>query len=100
MKIEDALYRVSNVYTNLVQTDSQAAEPYKIAITALNKQIGAKPYKIGNKRDTQILCPQCNYRFYSVINGEMIAGRQSLYCPCCGQRIDWSEETNDVSSKM
>ena len=97
MTIEDALYYISNVYTNLVQTDSQKAEPYKIAITALNKQIGAKPYKIGNEWETQILCPQCNYRFYSVIDGEMIAGNQSLYCPCCGQRIDWEEEKTDVS---
>ena len=96
MTIEDALYYIRNVYTNFVQIDSQKAEPYRIVIIALNKQIGAKPYKIGNKRETQILCPQCNYRFYSLIDGEKLAGNQSLYCPCCGQRIDWSEEeTND-----
>ena len=95
MTIEDALYYIRNVYLNFVQTDSQKAEPYRIAIIALNKQIGAKPYKIGNKRETQILCPQCNYRFYSLVDGEKIAGNQSLYCPCCGQRIDWSEEGAD-----
>ena len=61
-----------------------------------NNQIGIKPYKIGDKRETQILCPQCNYRFYSLIDGEKVAGNQSLYCPCCGQRIDWEEEeTNE-----
>lgn len=92
MTVEEALGYFHIIYTSRAQKDSQAAEPYGIAITALNKQIGAKPYKIGDKWETQILCPQCNYRFYSVINGEMIAGRQSLYCPCCGQRIDWSEE--------
>lgn len=96
MTVEDALYRISNVYTNLVQKDSQAAEPYRIAIIALNKQIGAKPYKIGNGRIMQTLCPQCNYLFYSSFtDAEKIAGSQSLYCERCGQRIDWEEEKPD-----
>lgn len=96
MTIENALHHISNVYTNIVQTDSQMAEPYRIAIIALNKQIGIKPYKIiWNNQETRILCPQCNYRFYSLIYGEKIAGNQSLYCPCCGQRIDWEDEEID-----
>ena len=65
---------------------------FDMAIEALNKQIGTKPYKIECKWGTQILCPQCNYRFYSLIGGEKIAGNQSLYCQCCGQRIDWMGE--------
>lgn len=94
-KIENALYHVSDVYTNIAQTDSQMAESYRIAIIALNKQISIKPYKTGSNVETRILCPQCNYRFYSLICGEKIAGNQSLYCPCCGQRINWDNEETD-----
>jgi Zn finger protein HypA/HybF involved in hydrogenase expression len=68
-------------------------EALEMGIEALNKQIGIKPYKIRwDEREMRIVCPQCNYRFYSLIDGEKIAGNQSLYCPCCGQRIDWGEE--------
>ena len=96
MTVEEALYRICNVYANLAQTDSRAAEPYKMAIIALNKQIGSKPYKVRwDEQETRILCPQCNYLFYSLINGERITGNQTLYCPCCGQRIDWGEEDRD-----
>lgn len=89
MTTEDALFHISNVYTNLAQKDSQAAEPYRIAIIALNKQIGIPPRKIEGKWVTQILCPECNYRFYSSVDGKKIAGNQLLCCPRCGQRIDW-----------
>jgi len=98
MTVEDALDRISNVYTNLVQKDSQAAEPYRIAIIALKKQIGISPRKIEGKWVTQvahILCPECNYRFYSLVNGKIIAGNQLLCCPRCGQRIDWGNEKTD-----
>lgn len=92
MTVEEALYRICNVYANLAQTDSRAAEPYKIAIEALNRHIDTKPYKIGDEYEMRILCPQCSYHFYSLIYGEKNAENQSLYCPCCGQRIDWTEE--------
>lgn len=95
MTVEDALWHIHNVYTNLAQKDSQAAEPYRIAITALSKQIGLRPRKIEGERKTHILCPQCNYPFYSLINGEIIPRISSPYCKSCGQRIDWEEEKND-----
>lgn len=96
MTVEDALWHIHNVYTNLVQKDSQKAESYRIAITALSKQIGIPPRKIEGKGVTSILCPQCNYPFYSLIEGETIAEDSSPYCKRCGQRIDWGKEKTDA----
>ena len=42
MTDEDALWHIRNVYANLIQTDSRAAEPYRIAIEALERQIAEK----------------------------------------------------------
>ena len=98
MTLEDAIKCLSQKITLAIEYgDSYAfsvnVEALEMAVKALKKQIGAKPYKIvWNKWETRVLCPQCNYRFYSLFDGERIAGKQSLYCPCCGQRIDWEEE--------
>lgn len=76
-----------------ISTKTTHISAYEIAIEALNKQIGTKPYKMRlDEWETRILCPQCNYLFYSLIDGKKITGNQSLYCPCCGQRIDWEEK--------
>lgn len=99
MTVEDALWHIHNVYTNLAQKDSQAAEPYRIAITALSKQIGLRPQKLEGKLGMHFLCPQCNrqlyFSFYVLFNGEKTVGSKTPYCESCGQRIDWEEEKSD-----
>lgn len=41
--------------------------------------------------DVYVRCPSCGNRFYSIIDGEIVAGKKTNYCSECGQRIDWSE---------
>lgn len=62
------------------------AEPLRLAIKALEKQIPKKPvYGAAN-----IKCPNCGatllYYFYSF---------KIDYCDECGQRLDWSEENDE-----
>ncbi len=82
MKVEDALWHIRNVYANLSQKDSRVAEPYGIAIEALEKQIPQKVWYDSNRA----YCPVCweNVKSYED------------YCPCCGQLIDWEEEKTDA----
>lgn len=44
--------------------------------------------------DVYVLCPICQHRFFSIINGEECAGRRTNFCSDCGQAIDWSEGGN------
>ena len=62
------------------------AEPLRLAIKALEKQIPKKPvYGAAN-----IKCPNCGatllYYFYSF---------KIDYCDECGQSLDWSEENDE-----
>ena len=62
------------------------AEPLKLAIKALERQIPKKPiYGAAN-----IKCPNCEatllYYFHSF---------KIDYCDECGQRLDWSEENDE-----
>ena len=62
------------------------AEPLRLAIKALEKQIPKKPiYGAAN-----IKCPNCGatllYYFHSF---------KIDYCNECGQRLDWSEENDE-----
>ena len=65
------------------------AEPLRLAIKALERQIPKKPvYGAAN-----IKCPNCGatllYYFYSF---------KIDYCDECGQRLDWSEENDESRS--
>ena len=59
--------------------DSKRHEAMRIAISALEKQDGKKPFYNGVNYE----CPYCNA---TIINGV-----KPWYCDICGQRIDWSE---------
>ena len=54
------------------------AEPLRLAIKALEKQIPKKP--IINKRKIQC------------VNGHNQPVQHYKYCPMCGQLMDWSDE--------
>ena len=61
-------------------------EAVKMAIAALEKQMGKKP-----SPDNDILILACHY----CGSGEYLHNadeNRNLYCGQCGQRIDWSDE--------
>ena len=34
-------------------------------------------------------CPNCGNRSITKVAGEWVAGSRNLYCPACGQALDW-----------
>lgn len=63
-------------------TKEELTEAMRIAIQALEKQIPKKPDFTEDKEFA--LCPCCN--------GKGLFDKQK-YCDNCGQKIDWSEES-------
>jgi len=67
---------------------------------ALEKQIPKRPEVssfLGHGKDhdcTKYCCPKCKSKIVSVVNGDLVGGRKSTFCPDCGQSFDWgpSEE--------
>ena len=63
--------------------DGTYYEALEMGISALKKQIPQKP----DMTDANSMCPRCG--FY-------VGGRYYEYavnnCPCCGQKIDWSND--------
>lgn len=64
----------------------------KVAIAAINKQTPKKPKVIS---DYGICCNTegCGFIFAFTENALKVMGDlvQYDYCPCCGQKIDWSD---------
>lgn len=63
---------------------------------ALEKQIPKKPI-IDNRNFHYVdykdyLCPCCQKRIISKIDGDFIAGGKVNYCDNCGQTLDWSDD--------
>ena len=58
------------------------AEPLRLAIKALEKQIPQKPENMKTKHFTFWKCPNCGSEWILKYN----------YCDKCGQRLDWSDE--------
>lgn len=71
-------------------------EAFKMAIEALEKQVPKKPKvnhyeEEGEKPYTKICCPNgCHIQLYPVTEKQL--AHEHIYCPKCGQKIDWSEE--------
>ena len=65
------------------------------AISALEKQIPKKPIvDPANLCDFQnFLCPKCNKKIISRVDGEWIAGSLQNYCDDCGQKLLWESDT-------
>ena len=60
------------------------AEPLRLAIKALEKQIPKKPVV---NDGWQIACPNCSATLIYCLHTS-----EKDYCDKCGQRLDWSEE--------
>ena len=62
---------------------------------AVNKQFPVKPLYHHVKNCAEgyevdyVKCPICLHRFYTIIDGEMVAGQKTNYCSFCGQKMDW-----------
>jgi hypothetical protein len=63
-------------------TEEEKYEAYSMAIQALEKQMPKKPDFTEDKEF--VLCPCCN--------GKGLLNKQK-YCDNCGQKLDWSEES-------
>ncbi len=102
MEIEKAIGRLqmnNGSLKSLLSNDEtdrgllEKIEANNLAIQALEKQTGKKPY--GDKSDERTLwkCPDCKYIFVTEFpDMSLYGGRQSKYCPECGQKIDWGDE--------
>lgn len=63
------------------------------AIPALEKQIPKKPIKIKVDNDVKYTCRMCDYIFPNEIIEVLVKreGHDLIFCPHCGQAIDWSK---------
>ena len=61
------------------------AEPLRLAIKALKKQIPKKPIV-----SDDIICPNCSAILIYCLHTSEID-----YCDKCGQRLNWSEENDE-----
>lgn len=76
----EQLERVSRSMASIGETEDYT----EVAINALEKQIPKKPDFTEDKEFA--LCPCCN--------GKGLLDRQK-YCDNCGQKLDWSEESEE-----
>ena len=79
-----------NAYINMC-----SVEEMNIAIKALEKQI-PKKLIIDNRNCHYVdykdyICPCCEKRIITKIDGDFLAGRKQNYCDECGQAINWSD---------
>lgn len=61
-------------------------EAIEVAIEALETQIPKTPYAIDGKNE----CPVCGCEDIEQLDVSGIC--EMPYCPCCGQKIDWSKD--------
>lgn len=81
MNIEAAIKNLNAMKKNYDQRDKKSIpiQTIDMAIEALEKQIPKEPIKL--KAMTYKRCPVCKNNV------------ENLYCPSCGQNIDWEELT-------
>lgn len=94
MTAKEAIKTLSHHFGFLQNTwkphpDYKVLDAINVAISALNKQTPRKvvfvhPLQYDDNGD--YMCPTCNYG--TVYNAY---GHQSLFCPYCGQKLDWTE---------
>lgn len=69
-----------------MKTGTGKQTPEKPMYETVTNDVQGFPYE-----DVYVRCPSCGNRFYSIIDGGIVAGKKTNYCSECGQRIDWSE---------
>lgn len=92
MTNEEALIEIQKLLTHYHGV--ALFEPFKVAISALEKQIPKKPKNVYIAQDKGIItyweCPRCKRRHRS----DYFECATS-YCDECGQKICWTEDEND-----
>ena len=63
----------------------------KVAVEALEKQIPKKPRKTTEDEEKNYYCSECKYYLGDEAEIQLCMPRP-IYCPDCGQALDWSEE--------
>lgn len=76
---------MTNAYLNMCESDDM-----KNAISAIDKQIPKKPYKVKEKKQNEYYCIVCN-RYLGDEMELKYTCLQPEYCQHCGQAIDWSD---------
>lgn len=73
---------------NVIKEDAlYNPEVAEAAITALKKQIPAKPvFNVGQWVSPVHLCPRC-YAYVNICS--------NIYCDRCGQRLEWEKDEED-----
>lgn len=63
--------------------------------SALEKQIPKKLKPRGefdpSGQYKRFCCPRCNKWQYTKVDGRIVTGIMSAYCPSCGQALDWND---------
>lgn len=98
MEIKEAIEWIKKHHDT--QMNSDDSEAMRMAISALENQIGKKPrtervdFNKYGEYCINYYCPCCNRRMVSKDKTGWFAGNNCRYCEC-GQKIDWSEVADD-----
>lgn len=70
-------------------------EALNMVENALEKQIPKKLKPRGefdpSGQYKRFCCPRCNKWQYTKVDGRIVAGIMSAYCPSCGRALDWND---------
>jgi len=84
-------------FDDIVEAFDMAAEVLKRQIP---KKMDASSFLGPRKGDnyTDYYCPSCKSKIVSVVNGDLVGGQKSAFCPDCGRALDWgpSEELKQL----
>jgi hypothetical protein len=94
MTPEEAIQRIRNHNEHHSKKERFAihiTEALNMGISALEKQIPKKPYKVKDHKQNDYYCTVCK-RYLGDEMELKYACLQPRYCEHCGQALDWSEE--------
>lgn len=96
MKVNNSIEEFIIAEINQANLDQNIEVNIRKILEAIEKQIPKKP-KINHYEEkgenpyTKICCPNgCHIQLFPVTEKQF--AHEHVYCPKCGQRIDWSEE--------
>lgn len=93
MKIQEAIEILKHEH-DYAQLLSYVNEALKMAISALEKQIPKKPYKVKEHKQNEYYCIVCN-RYLGDEMELKYACLQPEYCQHCGQALDWRDHPTE-----
>lgn len=92
MTIQEALEIIKN---EMPYESGVINEALNMVENALEKQIPKKLKPRGefdpSGQYKRFCCPRCNKWQYTKVDGRIVTGIMSAYCPSCGQALDWND---------